>query len=275
MKALIFVNPTKQGAEECLASVKRILERNNCACDVAYGAADASARLPEGCDFCAVLGGDGTMLAAAGWASRTGTPLLGVDLGRLGYMSEISIDELDLLSNVFSGEAYTEDRMMLDASVLRGGEERARYTVLNEIVVSRGAVTRLIDLELSCSGEKVGSYRADGLIVSTPTGSTAYSMSAGGPIIDPSLELMTASAVCPHGISFSGSMVFSPDSVLEISVSSKYHGDIFLTADGRESTELFYEDSVRVSRSNSVTKLLRLRSNSFYKILAQKFKEKY
>ncbi len=274
MKALIFINPTKQGAEECLAEVKRIFDSHACEYGVAYGAAEAFAVCPDGCDLCAVLGGDGTMLAAAGWASRTATPLIGVDLGRLGYMSELGLNELELLNGAFTGDAYTESRMMLDAAVFDRREERARYTVLNEIVVSRGAVTRLVDLELFCSGEKVGSYRADGLIVSTPTGSTAYSMSAGGPIIDPTLELMTASAVCPHGLSFSGSMVFSPESELEITVSSKYNGDIFLTADGRESTELRSEDTVRVCRSRSVTKLLRLRKNSFYKILAEKFKEK-
>lgn len=274
MKSLIFVNRTKPGAEECLEELKNIYRTAGCDHAVVYGAAEAFEICPEGCDFCAVLGGDGTMLAAAGWASRTGTPLIGIDLGRLGFMSELGSKEIALLGSVFKGDARVEERMMLDSSVIRGGEETARYTVLNEIVVSRGAVTRLIDLELRCDGEKVGSYRADGLIVSTPTGSTAYSMSAGGPIVDPSLNIMTASAVCPHGITFSGSLVFAPESALEISVSSKYHGDIFLTADGRESTELCYEDKVTVRRSRLTTKLLRLRENSFYITLAEKFKEK-
>ena len=274
MKALIFVNRTEAGSEECLKRVTGLFESYGCAYGAAGSVSEAFALYPHGCDLCTVLGGDGTMLAAAGWASRTGTPLIGIDLGRLGYMSELGIDEIEKLNAVFEGRAFTEERMMLDAEVVRGGAVRARSTALNEIAVTRGKVTRLIDLELRCDGEPVGSYRADGLIVATPTGSTAYSMSAGGPIVDPSLELMTASAVCPHGLSFSGSMVFAPGSTLDISVSSKYNGDIYLTADGRESVELFSEDTVRVRRSGSVTWLMKIGKNSFYKTLANKFKEK-
>ena len=274
MQTLVFANAAKPGVGRYLEEVKAILSSRGCACTAVYDPAGAFAAYPNGCDLCVVLGGDGTMLAAAGWASRTGTPVVGINLGRLGYMSELEPEDIPLLSRVVGSDLPAENRMMLTAEVYREGCLLASYTALNEIVVSRGTVTRLIDLELRCRGENVGSYRADGIIISTPTGSTAYAMSAGGPIIDPSLELITVSAVCPHGSTFSGSMVFSPSSELEISVSSKYNGDIYITADGRESAELFYEDTVRVKRADTVFRLIHPKQNSFYKTLSKKIKEK-
>ena len=274
MKAVIFVNPTKEGAENAVEGVIRTLESNNCDYFVIKNPGELYEKCPTGCDFAVILGGDGTVLASADWASRTGTPVIGVDFGRLGYMNELEPDEIPLISRFFTGEYETDERMMLDVSVKRENREVFSSTVLNEAVIGRGAVTKLVDLELYCGSEKVASYRADGIIVATPTGSTAYSMSAGGPIVDPGLSLITVSAVCPHGFTGSSSLVFSPDSPLSVKPSSKYKSDLYLTADGSTNFCLLGGDRVDMSESATTLKLIRFKHNSFFHTLTKKFNEK-
>ena len=274
MKAAIFVNPTKEGVENAVPEVKNIIDSVGCFSTVIYDQNELYEKYPEGCDVEIILGGDGTVLASADWASRTGTPVIGVDFGRLGYMNELEPREIKLISKFFKGEYEIDERMMLDVSVNRGGQNIFSTTVLNEVVIGRGAVTKLVDLELYCSGEKAASYRADGIIIATPTGSTAYSMSAGGPIIDPKLSLITVSAVCPHGFNGSSSLVFSPESPLSVMASSKYMSDFYLTADGRTNFELCRDDTVNIVRSDTTMKIIRFKHNSFYQTLRKKFNEK-
>lgn len=273
MKAVIFPNRSKSGTEDALGKLIDILTRRGCGWYIAESVADAFAAYPQGGDIGIVLGGDGTMLSAAEWASGTGTPLIGVNLGTLGYMHELEVDEIELIEKFFNGQYKVENRMMLSAEIIRDGKTVFGCEALNEIVVCRGIITKLIDLELSCDCVKACSYRADGIIIASPTGSTAYSMSAGGPIVDPKLEIITTCAVCPHGFYGSNSMVFSPDSTIGIRVSSKYNGDIYLTSDGRSRTELFYNDEVRIRRSDMKTKLIKLKEHVFCETHARKFNE--
>ena len=146
------------------------------------------------------------------------------------------------------------------------------YGALNEILVCRGAVSKMIRLALRCNGTDVAAYRADGLIVSTPTGSTAYALSAGGPIIDPALSLISVCPICPHTFAGARPLVFSPDSGLEITVSSLYNGDIYLTADGKASRSVNYDDVITVTGSERSVRFIKLKSNAFYQTLYKKFK---
>ncbi|MDD4125524.1 MAG: NAD(+)/NADH kinase [Eubacteriales bacterium] len=274
MRAIIFPNRNKPKTEEALAKLSSILESRQCDIYIAESIEEAAVMYPGGCDMGIVLGGDGTMLSVAEWASGTGTPIIGINHGTLGYMHELEAGEIELIDRFFEGEYNTENRMMLHAEVIRNGEKVFTCEALNEIVVCRGVITKLIDLELFCGCVKAAGYRADGIIISTPTGSTAYSMSAGGPIVDPGLELITACAVCPHGVYGSNTMIFSPDSVIGIRVSSKYNGDIYLTSDGRNRTEIFFNDEVRIRRSAMVTRLIKLKEHTFCETLSRKFNEK-
>lgn len=274
MRAIIFPNRNKPKTKDTLEKIKAILENRNCGYDIAESAEDAFKLSPDGCDLGIVIGGDGTMLSVAGWASITNTPIIGINQGTLGYMHELESGEVNLIDGFFAGCYNIENRMMLHTGVIRNGKTIFECESLNEVVVCRGIITKLIDLELYCGCTKAAAYRADGIIISTPTGSTAYSMSAGGPIIDPSLELMAACAVCPHGFCGANSMIFSPDSLITIKVSSKYNGDIYLTSDGRNRTEIFYNDEVQIRRSDKVTRLIKLKSNTFCETLSRKFEDK-
>lgn len=271
MRVLVFPNRNKPKTQYILDKLSLLLEKQGIQMNIAESAKEAMQTFPFGCDLGIAIGGDGTILSLAEWASVTNTPIIGINQGTLGYMHELEAEEINRIEEFFKGNYTVENRMMLHADVVRNGKTVFECESLNEVVVCRGIITKLIDLELFCGCNKAASYRADGLIVSTPTGSTAYSMSAGGPIVDPSLELITACAVCPHGFSGANSMIFSPNSELTIKVSSKYNGDIYLTSDGRNRIEIFYNDSVIIRRSQRVTRLVKLKECTFCETLSRKF----
>lgn len=224
-------------------------------------------------DIIVVLGGDGSILEAARRAATRGTPILGINFGRLGYMAELEAGELDLLHRLFTGDYTLDRRMMLRVDLLgSGGELKSFCYALNDAVVSNGSVARVIDLELSENGEVVTAYRADGLIVATPTGSTAYSMSAGGAIVDPAVPCFCVTPICPH--SFAARPLIFPDrSVLEIRNTCAREKMLYLTVDGRMSFELLRGQSVRVTRSKLETRLIRFRRNGFYRVLCRKLRD--
>ncbi|HAN22045.1 MAG: hypothetical protein A2Y15_01335 [Clostridiales bacterium GWF2_36_10] len=221
------------------------------------------------CDIAIVLGGDGTMLSAAHTACLINTPLLGINLGTLGYMSELEIAEIDLLDKL-KEEFNCAHRMMIDISVERESIQIACFTALNEVLISRGAVASMLGLNLICDGSQVNHYRADGLIVSTPTGSSAYSMSAGGPIIDTKLDAICVCPVCSHSLSGSRALIFSPKSEIVIKPLSEKGGDIILTADGRYSFPLKDGDSVIITKSAKITRFVKLKKDAFYDALNRK-----
>ena len=219
-----------------------------------------------------VLGGDGTILEAARRAAHRGTPILGINLGRLGYMAELEPGELDLLSRLFTGEYTLETRSMLRVELLSGGELRSFCYALNDAVISNGSVSRMIELELSEGGVPVTTYRADGLIIATPTGSTAYSMSAGGALVDPRVPCFCVTPICPHSF-IARPMIFSDSSVLEVRNICAREKMLYLTVDGRMNFELYRNQMVRVTKSNLQTKLIRLKSCGFYRKLRQKMSD--
>ena len=221
-------------------------------------------------DAVIVLGGDGSLLDAARRAAPLGKPLLGINLGHLGYMTELEMTDLDKLSCLFDGSFSLDRRAMLDISVRteQGGVKAASFA-LNDAVLSNGSVARIVDLELYEGGKKVSAYRADGLIVATPTGSTAYSMSAGGPITDPHLHCLCVTPVCPHSLS-ARPVVFGDDAVLEIKNICQREKMLYLTVDGRINYEVYRGDVVRLTRSAMETRLIRLSEGGFYEKLQKK-----
>ena len=217
-----------------------------------------------------VLGGDGTILEAARRAAQRGTPILGINMGRLGYMAELEMSELSQLHRLFTGEYELEKRSMLRVELRApSGELRSFCYALNDAVISNGSVSRIIDLELSESGTPVTTYRADGLIIATPTGSTAYSMSAGGAIVDPHVECFCVTPICPHSF-IARPLVFSDKSTLEIKNVCVREKMLYLTVDGKMNFELYRNQVVRITKSSMETNLIRLKPCGFYKKLRQK-----
>lgn len=226
------------------------------------------ANVYEDTDLLIVLGGDGSILKVASEAVQYEVPILGINLGRIGYMAEIETDELEKIGNILNGEYTIEHRMMLDVAINQNGST-IHGIALNDAVIFNGAVARIADIELRCNGKDVTRYSADGLIVATPTGSTAYSLAAGGSVVDPEMDCFCVTPVCSHSLS-TRPILFSPNSVLEIKNVGKRVEKLYVTLDGRDNFALCNEESVRISRSEKRTKLVRLKDYSFYKTLGKK-----
>lgn len=227
----------------------------------------------EEADLLIVLGGDGTILEAARRAAQRETPILGINLGRLGYMAELELQELDRLDALFEKNYSIEERSMIRVELLgNGGELRSFCHALNDAVISNGSMPHMIELELLEGGESVTSYRADGLIVATPTGSTAYSMSAGGSIIDPRAHCVCVTPICPHSFG-ARPLIFSDSSVLEIKNICAREKKLYLTVDGRMNFEIYYGQSVRITKSPMTTRLIRFKKCGFFRKLRQKMND--
>lgn len=219
----------------------------------------------ESADLYIVLGGDGSIMRASHNAAKLGIPILSVNLGRMGYMAELEKDELHLIDSYFSGDYHIEERMMLSV-VTPDGKERI---ALNDVVLSNGRVSKMVSFSLYSNGQYLSSYNADGIIVSTPTGSTAYSMSAGGPVVDPSVECIIATPVCPHSLN-SRPVIFSSMSELTIRNDTDRDIPMFVTLDGGDNLKIEYSEAVSVKRSDITTKLVRIKDECFYRTLSKK-----
>jgi len=227
-------------------------------------------------DMLFVLGGDGSIMRAAKRAATQNLPILGINLGRVGYLAEINADEIGLLDKIFRDEFVIEHRMMLDVAVARQGEPLITgRNALNDAVVSHGRVSRLLATEVLCGGNSLGHYHSDGFIAATPTGSTAYSLSAGGPILDPSLRGIALTPICPHSLT-ARPIIVPEESEIEIRYLSPVDDTAHLTVDGEEAAALLPSDSVIIRRSARTTRLVRLlrdRNKSFYDILREKMSD--
>jgi len=230
----------------------------------------AEKALLDGADCALVLGGDGSVIKIASDCTERGIPLLGINLGRIGYLAEVERDELYLLTRLSRGEYRIEERMMLSICIERDGKTIHKMPLaLNEAVISNGAIARMVELAVSCGGHPVTSFHADGVIIATPTGSTAYSMSAGGPIIDPSLDCLCITPVCAHSLS-ARPILLSPDSPLTIENVCQREDNTYLTVDGKENYKLLYGDVVMVRRAAASTRMIRFHENGFYTVLSRK-----
>ncbi|MBR2335639.1 MAG: NAD(+)/NADH kinase [Clostridia bacterium] len=225
-------------------------------------------------DAVIVLGGDGTILESARRAAATNTLVLGLNLGRLGYMAELELSEMEELKRIVLGEYEIETRSMINIELVnKDGTVKKTEYALNDAVLSNGSISRVVDIELYEGGQYITSYRSDGLIISTPTGSTAYSLAAGGAIVDPRLNCLCVTPICPHSL-YARPLVFRDSSNLEIKNICQREKTLFLTVDGRINYELCIGESVKITRSPLQTSFIKLKSDSFYERLRQKMNDK-
>ena len=243
-----------QAAETIRELVKWLADRGLETCLDAEAAklaglpAEETSALVARVDLVVSLGGDGTLLAVARAAGSRRVPILGVNLGSLGFLTEVNVEEmLPALEGVLAGEAEIVSRMRLDVEASRGGRELGRFMALNDAVITKTALSRMIDLETFAAGQDVATYHADGLIVSTPTGSTAYSLSAGGPLLLPGLEAIVLTPICPHSLT-QRPLVLPVESEIEVVVHTR-GGEATITMDGQEGMDLVDGDRVRMRRS--------------------------
>ena len=219
-------------------------------------------------DLVVVLGGDGTLLSVG--RSIT-VPILGVNLGRLGFLTELSLTDLyPSLVRILAGDFEVEERSLFDVALRRKGGAIATYRAFNDAVIAKTALAKIIELEVAIGGQMVARYRCDGLIVSTPSGATAYNLSAGGPILHPALPVAVVTPICPHTLSLRPIVV--PDSkAIEVTLMTRGE-EVFLTVDGQEGSKVGQRQTVSILRSRSTAKLIRLNHRTFYDSLREKLK---
>ena len=222
-------------------------------------------------DLVICFGGDGTILHMAKAATRHGVPILGVNIGTMGFMAELESTELDKLALLAKGEYSIDSRMMLDVTVCRDRDIIFHDICLNDVVITKGAVARIVHLSVCCDGVQAMECGGDGIIVATPTGSTAYSLSAGGPIVEPEAKSILVTPICAHDM-VSRCMVASDQRVITIGLTRNARRNAFLSVDGGKAVRLNMGDVATVRKSNMETKLLRLKERSFYDVLNMKFK---
>lgn len=223
------------------------------------------ARSLAGSDLAVAVGGDGTIMHVAKAAALADRPVLGINGGHLGFLAGLERDGLDALPRLLNGDYTTERRLLLEITVERG-KERQVYYAMNEAVISRGALSRLVDVTVSSGQQEVLACRGDGVIVATPTGSTAYSLSAGGPVVDPAVECLLVTPVCPHTVT-PRAQILPAAAQLTVQVAS---GEAFVTVDGEENAAFSPEDRIGVRRAERPARLIRLTDVTFYQELQQK-----
>ena len=217
------------------------------------------------------FGGDGTILHMAKTATRHGVPILGVNIGTMGFMAELESSELSQLERVAKGDYSIDGRMMLDVTVHRDRDIIFHDICLNDVVVTKGAVARIVHLTVNCDGVQAMECGGDGIIVATPTGSTAYSLSAGGPIVEPEANSILITPICAHDVA-SRSIVASDKRTITVALSKNARRNAFLSVDGGKALKMNIGDVATVRRSELTTKLVRLKDRSFYDVVNMKFK---
>lgn len=244
----------------------RIEQQTGCAVEEV-----AAEKLAASVDLILVLGGDGTMIAAARLMGDSEVPVLGVNYGGLGYLAEFRIEELyAALESILAGDYRLDRREMLEVELLRGDEQVTRNRVLNDVVINKSALARIIEIEAYLSQQFVNSFRADGLIVSTPTGSTAYNLSAGGPVIFPSMNAVVITPICPFTLS-NRPIVVPDDAVIELRLKTAQE-DVALTLDGQVGFPLKVEDRVVIRKSQTAFNLVQPANRNYFDVLRDKLR---
>jgi NAD+ kinase len=221
-------------------------------------------------DVIGVFGGDGTLLHATRLVGSTGVPIIGINLGSLGFLTKFKIEEMHAaFDNLLTGQYELQERMLLDVEVIKTDKTVARYRALNDAVINKGALARIIDLEISVNSQPMLLTRADGLIISTPTGSTAYSLAAGGPILYPTLDAILIAPICPHALTNRPVVIPNRD-VVQICL--RRGNDVMLTVDGQVGMPLLEQDSLKISRAQSVMRLVLPSGSTFFNLLREKLR---
>jgi NAD+ kinase len=222
-------------------------------------------------DLAVVVGGDGTLLAAARLLGDNQVPIVAINYGGLGFLTEVTLEEMyPAMERVLRGEFHTQRRMMMDLCLSRDGEDTSRYRALNDVVINKGSLSRMIELEARVDGQYVSRFRADGLIVSTPTGSTAYNISAGGPIIYPTMDAMIVTPICSHTLT--NRPIVLPEGVTIEIVLRSAQDDVYVTVDGQVGLNLKMGDKLEVKRSRAAVRLVAPPDKNYFDVLRGKLK---
>lgn len=237
---------------------------------VGYAEGYDEAQLYKDSTFVVSLGGDGTLLNTARSVYRYGIPVVGINLGTVGFLAEVEISQIDnAFERLSKGDYSVVNRMVLTARVIRDGKSVFESIALNDVVVSRGGLSRIVRLKIYVDNRFIDSFPGDGVIVSTPTGSTAYTLSAGGPIVQPDMQMMITTPICPH-IMYSRSFITSPDRVLNICVNDDYPDSAIITMDGQEGFDVRAGDKIAISRADKGVNFMSIYDINFYDVLRAK-----
>ncbi|MFW6147402.1 MAG: NAD(+)/NADH kinase [Thermodesulfobacteriota bacterium] len=227
--------------------------------------------IPDSVDWVAVFGGDGTLLGAARKVGRYGLPIVGINLGSLGFLTEIPVTRLyQDMERLIAGEIDIETRLMLQAKVVRDGKELSRLSALNDVVINKGALARIIELGVSIDDRFLTTFRADGLIIATPTGSTGHNLSAGGPIVYPALEALLVNPICPFTLTHRP-IIIPATSIIEIRI-NKPSEEVLITFDGQVGFDLLDNDRIIISKSEKKLRLIKSPTQDYFDILRTKLK---
>lgn len=284
MKIAILVNLSKTKAIECSKNISKLLNSKGAEvlmlkdCEDSFenyniSYCDTLEQIFEVCDIAVTVGGDGTIIHNAKYAANANKPLIGVNVGRLGFAADVEPEHIDELLNLLTGDYNIQNRMLLEVEVLHSNGTSESFIAVNDAIVARGQMSRIIDLTVFLNDSKITTYRADGLLFSTPTGSTAYALSAGGPVIYPEMECILITPVCPHSL-ISRPVLLNSDANLSVKVKAPENASIILTIDGEINITLNDSDIVKIIKSDKNLKLLSLYKRNFYQLLNEKLKER-
>ncbi len=278
MKIGIIVKPRLEAAEVLRELFSYLKKRNvevfldkETASVIGESSPHQKSDIPGKVDVIAVLGGDGTLLSVARLIGCQDVPIFGINLGSLGFLTEATLEELyPTLDRVIEGKIHYDERMMLTAAVVRHGEKISHFTVLNDIVINKSALAKIIDMEAYIDGKHIANFKADGLIISTPTGSTAYNLAAGGPIVHPNMHSIILTPICPH-ILTNRPVVIMDNSRIEIVLKSM-DTQVHLTLDGQVGFSLQGEDVIRIEKAACTIKLISVPGKNYFDVLRTKLK---
>ena len=279
----VFANLNNSDTEKIARDMLSVLKETDCVVyfeekykDIISDACSnfaAGSSIMELCDIAIVIGGDGTTMRVAKKAAILGKAALGINGGRLGFLSGIERNELSLLKNVVQGEYQLDERMMIKAEILENGKTARTIHCLNDALFSRGDFARLIDIKITSNGRELLTTRADGVIISTPTGSTAYSLAAGGPVLSPDLNCFEVTSICPHSL-MDRSIVVGSNNTLLVEISSDVMNNAILTCDGDEPIAVSTDTKVAVSISEYKARLVKVKPDNFYEVTKKKIIER-
>ncbi|MBZ4644466.1 MAG: inorganic polyphosphate/ATP-NAD kinase [Deferribacteraceae bacterium] len=273
----IIVKPHTNNIREITLDIINYLKSNNKNIILEKRAAEAldskefsdDSEIREEADLLVVLGGDGTLISAIRLLQDKDTPVMGINLGRLGFLTDTKLENAKAtLDEVFSGNFSIEKRMKFDITVKKGDNTTFKTKVINDLVINKGALARIIDIDVSVDNLFMNTYRADGIIVSTPTGSTAYTLAAGGPIVYPTLNSIIVTPICPHALSHRP-IVLHETSKLQIKVRN-LDDKVFITCDGQEGKKMEANETVYVEKSNSSANLIVTKHHNYFTLLKEK-----
>jgi NAD+ kinase len=287
MKIALIVNTDKQKAVNCAAEIAELFINNNAevitlekfsGCGELAGNKDIITvssydDLFKNCDIAVTVGGDGTIIHSAKYAAKYDKEMIGVNVGRLGFAAEVEPDNISDLLRILNGDYSINKRMLLDVTITHSDNSVESFLAVNDATVARGSLSRIIDVSVSLDNSPISEYHADGILYSTPTGSTAYALSAGGPVIYPEMECILLTPICPHSL-ISRSVLFDGNSVLNTTVKMRDNTPAVLSVDGEINVEIKSTDTITIKKSKENLKLIKLYDRNFYQLLNEKLKER-